>query len=166
MAAGDFSFAAGRLAKANHNGAFVWGDSTGAEAASTGIDQFVIRAGGRVFLNTPSVQFGPSANVHAAGGEESLRITRGLCNCTIATPNISVGSGVTVIRTAVGKFSFTFTTQFAGLPTVTLTIFLPPGGPQYTTVLTSFSATGLTAETYLGATPTDAPFTFIAIGPR
>ncbi len=165
-AAGDRSFAAGRRAKANHNGAFVWGDNTAAEVASTGDNQFVIRAGGGMFLNTPSVQFGPTANVHAAGGEESLRITRGHCNCIIATPTIPSGSGVTVTRTAVGKFAFTFTTPFAGIPTVTLTIFLPPGGAGYTTVLTSFSATGFTAETYLGATLTDAPFTFIAIGPR
>lgn len=166
LAAGDYSFAAGRRAKANHKGAFVWGDNTAAEVASTGDNQFVIRAGGGMFLNTPSVQFGPTANVHAAGGEESLRITRGHCNCIIATPTIPSGSGVTVTRTAVGKFAFTFTTPFAGIPTVTLTIFLPPGGAGYTTVLTSFSATGFTAETYLGATLTDAPFTFIAIGPR
>ncbi|HNY48536.1 MAG TPA: hypothetical protein PKN64_16390, partial [Casimicrobium sp.] len=99
-AAGDRSFAAGRRAKANHNGAFVWGDNTAAEVASTGDNQFVIRAGGGMFLNTPSVQFGPTANVHAAGGEESLRITRGHCNCIIATPTIPSGSGVTVTRTA------------------------------------------------------------------
>jgi hypothetical protein len=46
LAAGDYSFAAGRLAKANHDGAFVWGDSTAADVASTGIDSFTVRASG------------------------------------------------------------------------------------------------------------------------
>jgi hypothetical protein len=45
-AAGSFSFAAGRSAKANHTGSFVWGDSAAADVASTGPDQFVVRATG------------------------------------------------------------------------------------------------------------------------
>lgn len=51
-AAGDYSLAAGRRAKAQHNGAFVWADSTSADFASTGQDQFLIRAGGGVGVNT------------------------------------------------------------------------------------------------------------------
>jgi hypothetical protein len=165
-AAGAYSFAAGRSVRALHDGAFVWGDSQNVSYLdSTGADQFVIRAGGGVILNTPSVKFGPTANVHAAGGEESLRITRGLCNCIIPTPTISVGSGVTVVRTAVGKFTFTFTTPFTGLPIVTLTIFAP-GGAGYTTVLSGFTPTGFNAETYQGATLADATLSFIAVGPR
>ncbi len=46
------SFAAGRRAKANHDGAFVWGDSTDADFASTANDQFLIRANGGVGINT------------------------------------------------------------------------------------------------------------------
>jgi hypothetical protein len=49
-AAGDFSFAAGRAAKANHHGAFVWGDNTPASVTSTGVNQFVIRANGGIRL--------------------------------------------------------------------------------------------------------------------
>jgi hypothetical protein len=49
-AAGAYSFSAGVLAKANHNGAFVWGDSTLAQVTSTGINQFVIRANGGIRL--------------------------------------------------------------------------------------------------------------------
>ena len=49
-AAGDYSFAAGRLAKADHTGAFVWGDNTAADVLSTGSDQFVIRAKGGIRL--------------------------------------------------------------------------------------------------------------------
>jgi hypothetical protein len=40
------AFAAGRQAKANHRGAFVWGDDTGADVASTANNQVTFRAGG------------------------------------------------------------------------------------------------------------------------
>jgi hypothetical protein len=53
-AAGDYSFAAGRRAQANHNGSFVWADSTDADFASTGDDQFLIRASGGVGIGTNS----------------------------------------------------------------------------------------------------------------
>ena len=39
-AGGDFSFAAGRRATANHQGSFVWADSTDADFGSTANDQF------------------------------------------------------------------------------------------------------------------------------
>jgi hypothetical protein len=45
-ASGAYSFAAGRRAKANHDGAFVWGDSTDADVASTAANGFVARARG------------------------------------------------------------------------------------------------------------------------
>jgi BclA-like protein len=51
-AAGQYSFAAGRRAKANHDGAFVWADSLNADFASTGTNQFLIRASGGVGINT------------------------------------------------------------------------------------------------------------------
>ncbi|MEE8170742.1 MAG: tail fiber domain-containing protein, partial [Phycisphaerae bacterium] len=45
-AEGLTSFAAGRRAKANHDGAFVWGDSIDADVSSFGNDTFSIRASG------------------------------------------------------------------------------------------------------------------------
>ncbi len=57
---GDYSFAAGRRAKANHDGAFVWADSTNADFASTADDQFLIRASGGVGINTAS----PARSLH------------------------------------------------------------------------------------------------------
>ena len=51
---GAYGFAAGRRAKANHNGAFVWGDQTDADFASTAVDQFLIRAAGGVGIGTTS----------------------------------------------------------------------------------------------------------------
>ncbi len=59
-AAGAYSFAAGRRAKANHDGAFVWGDSTFADFASTANDQFLVRASSGVGINTNS----PVAALH------------------------------------------------------------------------------------------------------
>jgi hypothetical protein len=53
-ASGNYSFAAGRRAKANHTGTFVWADSTNADFASTGANQFLIRAAGGVGIGTNS----------------------------------------------------------------------------------------------------------------
>jgi hypothetical protein len=53
-AAGDYSFAAGRRAKANHDGAFVWADITDADFASTVQNQFAIRAGGGLLVASDS----------------------------------------------------------------------------------------------------------------
>lgn len=50
-AGADYSFAAGRQAKANHQGCFVWADSTAANFASTATDQFLIRAANGVGIN-------------------------------------------------------------------------------------------------------------------
>lgn len=54
VASGDLSFAGGNQANALHTGAFVWADSQGATFSSTGINQFLIRAGGGVGINTAS----------------------------------------------------------------------------------------------------------------
>ena len=57
----DFSLAAGKRAKANHAGAFVWGDNTNADVASTGTNQFIVRASGGIWLgttSTPSITIG------------------------------------------------------------------------------------------------------------
>jgi hypothetical protein len=51
-ALGHFSFAAGRRAKANDDGAFVWADSTDADFTSNAINEFAVRAGGGARLVT------------------------------------------------------------------------------------------------------------------
>jgi hypothetical protein len=48
--AGAFSLAAGRRAKANHTGSFVWADSTNADFTSTADNQFSIRAANGVVI--------------------------------------------------------------------------------------------------------------------
>jgi hypothetical protein len=52
VAAGQYSFAAGHRARAGHDGAFVWADSTDADFGSGATNQFLIRAGGGVGINT------------------------------------------------------------------------------------------------------------------
>jgi hypothetical protein len=61
-AATNYAFAAGRRAKANHTGAFVWADSQSADFASTTDNQFSVRAAGGVRLSedTPDLSFGSS----------------------------------------------------------------------------------------------------------
>ncbi len=65
-AIGNYSLAAGRRAKANHAGAFVWADSTDADVTSFGANSFVVRAvGGARFYSNTSLNAGV---VLAAGG--------------------------------------------------------------------------------------------------
>ncbi|ADH65158.1 hypothetical protein Mesil_3344 (plasmid) [Allomeiothermus silvanus DSM 9946] len=60
-ASGSFSFAAGRRAKAQHDGTFVWGDATDADVASSAANQFVVRAsGGAVFYTNAPLTTGAS----------------------------------------------------------------------------------------------------------
>jgi trimeric autotransporter adhesin len=89
-AAGDFSFAAGRRAKAIHGGSFVWGDSAspaGTDFSSTGTNQFLIRAGGGVGIGTAS----PSGQLDVAGST----IIRGLSTPSSSATNLlNLGVGV------------------------------------------------------------------------
>jgi hypothetical protein len=50
-ATGDYSLAAGQQAKAEHNGAFVWADSIGADFVSSGSNQFLVRATGGAVIS-------------------------------------------------------------------------------------------------------------------
>lgn len=63
LAAGNSSLAAGYRAQAKHTGAFVWADSTDADFASSGADQFLIRASGGVGIGTT----GPSTALEVVG---------------------------------------------------------------------------------------------------
>ncbi len=69
-AGGSYSFAAGRRAKANHLGTFVWADSSvNADFASTGNHQFLIRASGGVGIGTNS----PDERLHIENSEDGSR---------------------------------------------------------------------------------------------
>ncbi len=69
VAAGNYSLAAGRRAQANHNGTFVWSDSNLGAFASTGPNQFLIRATGGVGIGTTN----PAAALDVRDGSGANR---------------------------------------------------------------------------------------------
>ena len=76
--AGTNSFAAGHRAKATHMGAFVWGDSTDVNIASTASNQFTVRASGgvRLYSNggaTSGVTLGAGATSWAAISDRNAK---------------------------------------------------------------------------------------------
>jgi hypothetical protein len=70
VAAGNLSLAAGFRAKANHTGAFVWSDNQQADFASTGNNQFLVRASGGVGIGTNS----PSGQLHVASASATPQL--------------------------------------------------------------------------------------------
>lgn len=62
VAGGTNSFAAGNRAKATNDGAFVWADLQESDFASTGTNQFLVRASGGVGINTEAPQFALHVN--------------------------------------------------------------------------------------------------------
>lgn len=71
MAGGQYSFAAGRQASAEHDGTFVWADATGATFRSSGTNQFLIRASGGVGIGTTN----PTSLLTVAGGVSAASFT-------------------------------------------------------------------------------------------
>ena len=65
-AKGDYTFAAGRSANAEHIGAFVWADSLGPQFSSTASNTFNVRASGGFFLNGAPVTAG--SNIVSTAG--------------------------------------------------------------------------------------------------
>ncbi|MBI3193373.1 MAG: tail fiber domain-containing protein [Ignavibacteriae bacterium] len=63
-AGGNYSFAIGAKAKALHDNTFVWNDNESSDFASTGVNQFLIRASGGVGIgtNTPNSMLGIKYN--------------------------------------------------------------------------------------------------------
>ena len=68
-AIGRASFAAGTLAKASHEGAFVWSDRSGTSLPSTSSNQFLIYAAGGVGIgtNAPSAELDVNGSARARG---------------------------------------------------------------------------------------------------
>jgi hypothetical protein len=77
-AQGDLSLAAGRRAKALHNGSFVWGDNTNADMNSTSANTFTARASGgvRFYSNgaaTTGVYLPPGAGAWSMISDQQLK---------------------------------------------------------------------------------------------
>jgi hypothetical protein len=68
-AQGNYSFAAGRRAKANHDGSFVWADSNDKDFTSTAANEFSVRStGGARFVSGIDGAGAPTAGVTLAAG--------------------------------------------------------------------------------------------------
>jgi hypothetical protein len=94
---GAYSFAAGRFAKADHTGAFVWSDSTAVEFPSTLANQFSVRAGG-------GVRFVTSGAGMTLDGQPVLAGTVGttsLADTSVTTAKLADNS-VTLLKLADG----------------------------------------------------------------
>ena len=107
QADGLYSFAAGRRAKANHDGAFVWGDGTDADFTSTAVDQFLIRAAGGVGIGTAS----PSEQLHVIGNLQfgstpAIKSVDG--GLIITSSGTNVGPTTSLIPTGTGSKSQLF----------------------------------------------------------
>jgi len=98
LAAGSTSFAAGNRAKALHNGAFVWGDSSNADVSSTTNDQMTVRASGGVVLNTAGG--GMTLNATDGGAVTFNTTTGGVALNTTAGVTINASTGVAVALNA------------------------------------------------------------------
>lgn len=77
VAGGENSFATGTQAKANHNGAFVWGDDNYSDVASTGANQFVARSVGGFYLWT-NTGLSTGCSIAAGGGTWSCTSDRNM----------------------------------------------------------------------------------------
>lgn len=86
-AVGNFSFAAGRGARATHNGTFVWADSQDALYGSSATNQFLVRANRGFGLNTTNL----AGDAHIVAGQTNRTAT--LVVAPNTGPNI-VGSQV------------------------------------------------------------------------
>ncbi|NIU14757.1 MAG: hypothetical protein GWN76_12285 [candidate division Zixibacteria bacterium] len=75
---GQFSFAAGKMAKALHDGTFVWGDNTTADIESTGDNQLIARSSGGVWIwsnaaATTGVHLAPNSGSWISASSRELK---------------------------------------------------------------------------------------------
>jgi len=114
------------------------------------------------------VKLGSSGQLYAPGGEEKLRIIRGVVICQ-STPSIVAGAGFSVTRRGEGDCDINFGTPFGGTPSITATAYSGTVSDSEKFALIGGVGTG-SAEIIVAKRSdgsfTDWTFFFIAIGPR
>jgi hypothetical protein len=109
-----------------------------------------------------NVKLGSSGQYFAPGGEENLRIIRGVINFN---GSVIVGSGFQVSHPSTGLYIITFNTPFAGGPAVTATSDFA-FSPSWANIDGATSNTVNIKISDESGNPLDFAFHFIAIGPR
>jgi Head domain of trimeric autotransporter adhesin/H-type lectin domain len=108
-ARGNYSAAMGYGANANHHGSFVWSDSQDFDFVSTATNQFLIRAGGGVGINTAN----PAGAALAVVGGIRTGVN-GTVQSRVQFGTATVGTGTNGVNT----FTITFPTAFTVAPKV------------------------------------------------
>lgn len=107
-AAGDYSFAAGRSAKALYDGSFVWADSTNADFSSSNSDQFSVRATNGLYLLSNNAFYGlqvehASADTNGDGIRAYADVSKG--DFWAAVYAINYGTSPAVYASTNGTYS-------------------------------------------------------------
>lgn len=155
VAAGNYSLASGKRARADHIGTFVWADSTEADFASTNVNQFLIRASGGVGIgtNSPGAMLDVNGSLKVGGGTVISKIQFG-----------SIGNGTSGSTGTSG--SVTFPTAFSSTPLVFLQVQELDDNGSTSARITAISTTGFSWNAWQGANSSAADrITWIAIGP-
>ncbi len=108
-ARGNYSAAMGYGANANHHGSFVWSDSQDFDFVSTANNQFLVRAGGGVGINTAN----PAGAALAVVGGIRTGVN-GTVQSRVQFGTATVGTGTNGVNT----FTITYPTAFTVVPKV------------------------------------------------
>ena len=159
--------------------AYLWNSRPGGgiALATEDVERVNVSAAGDVGIGTGSpaakldvrgdVKLGPSGQYFTPGGEENLRIIRGVVD---GDGSVLAGSGFTSSRSEEGNYTLTWNTPFASRPSVTATALQDLFGNDR--IASGWELNGnLTTLVNivvrdLSGNPVNSDFNFIAIGPR
>jgi hypothetical protein len=153
----------------NNDGLGIYQVSGGAGA---GVRMQISEATGNVGIGTTSpaskldvrgdVKLGSSGQYFAMGGDENLRIIRGIVD---NNGNVLYGSGYSVVRNSTGTYTVTFSPGFSDVPALLVTPF-SGGTPRIATTNAVSAANGTALLWTTGGALVDTFFSFTAIGPK
>jgi hypothetical protein len=164
VAAGLFSFAAGHRAKAVHDGAFVWADSTDADFASTGNDQFDVRASGGANFQANVRVTGTISREYSGTPKQATPLAYGVVSSTGAflpgTPNVTTSFDSATKTYLIGIAA----ESYSSASFIAIVTPLTGVGPSFPTTATRSSKLAVTFTSVGGATVQRA-FSFVVYKP-